>query len=95
MRDILVLIEGGELHQVHAELLDDYWSQAQFAAAVAAIEELINIDWVKDGIGGGNEDVAPTSFNDIAVEIGKVDWDAIWCATRTKHVTRPVKDLSC
>ena len=36
------------------------------------------------------------SFGEHAAEVERVDWDALWCATRRKHVTpsREVVELS-
>ena len=85
VRAVLELVSE-EIQEVHAELLADYWSAEQLAAASEAVRGLLPVDWLVDGI--DLRDVAPTpSFNDIDEVVEKVDWDHIWCSTRPKHVT--------
>ena len=86
VRAVLELVSEGESKEVHAELLADYWSAEQLAAAREAVHGLLPVDWLVDGI--DICDVAPTpSFNDIDEVVENVDWDHIWCSTRPKHVT--------
>ena len=91
----LLTIVAGEVCAVQDELLGDYWSAEQLKAATDAVAMLLATDWASDGIPAAEEPLS-ASFGEIAVEVENIDWDALWCATRRKHVTpsREVVELS-
>ena len=85
IREILATL-AVEIQDVREALLEDYWTSGQLAVALSAIEHLQDVDWTKDNI-TAEEEAKAVPFDDIALEVERVNWDEIWCATRRKHVT--------
>ena len=85
IREVLATL-AVEIQDVREALLEDYWTSDQLAVALSAIERLQDVDWTTDNI-IAEEEAKAVPFDDIALEVERVNWDEIWCATRRKHVT--------